>query len=180
MKTILRHILVLITLFAPLVSCGQYGNRFVLGFSSAGSFFSDPSDVDNIKRQLYIEMIPFIGIRCKENVYLYAELGRSFSNSQGLPEIPNYNFAGAFTRWYMIKRNIFDVYSGFGLLFSDLMYMDGNSFKTKSLNNVRYALYAGLSIKLIKQLHLATDVGYRYQNGINSIFHSKITLQYGF
>lgn len=170
---------IFILLICPFLSFGQYGNSFVLGFSNSGFYRSDHSDVNNVKKQLYVEIKPFIGIRCKENVYVYAEFGRSFSNSQGYPEIPKFSFAGSFMRWYMLKHNILDIYSGFGLSFSNLMYLDGNNVKTQSLSNVKYSLYGGLSFKLYKRLHLATDIGYKYQKGINNIFHHKITLQYG-
>ncbi len=180
MKTFFRNSIILIIFLCPLVSNGQYGNRFVLGFSSSGFYIADRSDLNNVKKQLYVEVIPFIGIKCKENFYVYAELGRSFSNSQGYPEIPKFSFAGSFMRWYMLKHNIVDFYSGFGLSFSNLKYLDGNSVKTQSLSNVKYLLYGGLSFKLFKRLHLATDIGYRYQKGINNFTHYKITLQYGF
>lgn len=73
-----------------------------------------------------------------------------------------------------------DMYTGCGVVLSNLKYISDSETYTKGLVNPQSAFYVRLTFMLFKGLHISSDFGLQYQRHYQSISHKKICWLYPF
>lgn len=91
-------------------SYGQYDNKFIVGFSTSGYYGSFTSESGLQQQAFYTELIPNIGLRVYDSLYVFIEGGRSFTTTKNIQEPPTFYMLGIFTRYYFKKMKVFDIY----------------------------------------------------------------------
>lgn len=115
--------------------------------------------------------------------YFYVSIvgGRSFYEvSDNVDPVSTQWFLDSFTRWYMLKHSIQDLYSGMEILMTTMDGKDGKIVESNQLSHPQFSVYGGMSFRLYKGLQIADDWGCQYMPDSRRFLNRKVTLQYIF
>jgi len=169
-------ILISIFLILSISANAQYGNKFIIGLSSAG-FYSTGGD----ERAFNVELYPSIGFRVYDSLYVFVEGGTSFGNSSDNIKPPKLWSLGILTRMYVHRYKFLDFYGALSAKLSNISYPIANErfnpIQNRGLTNSIFGVYGGINIKLYKGLSGSLEYGVRYYETLGFGRHNNLVLQ---